>query len=70
MGVVRSSSAGKGSAEHFQREARAVLQRELFRNLLTLAQHFLEDEEKGALYCPQHLLERSSRRTELDASAA
>lgn len=67
---VRVSAAGKQSQEKGLREARAALQRELFRNLLALAQHFLEEEEMARLYCPQHLLEHASQERQPEESAA
>jgi len=45
-----------GSAEA-RRDAGATLRNELFLNLLALAAAFPNQEDKAALYCPQHLLE-------------
>lgn len=67
---VISNSTRKRGVELARREARQALQRELFRNVLALAQHFLEDEEMARLYCPQYLLEHPRRAKETAETSA
>lgn len=51
-----ASTGAKASAEVARRAARSVLERELFLNLLALAQAFPDEPEKLALYMQQSLL--------------
>lgn len=51
-----ASTGAKASAEVARRAARSVLARELFLNLLALAQAFPDEPEKLALYLQQSLL--------------
>lgn len=52
--TARSFNQGSAAA---RRDASAALRLELFKNLLTLALNFPNEEDKAALCCPQHLLE-------------
>ena len=57
LGAVDSAASIKNNSETARRTARTALQLELFKNLLTVALAFPNDEAKITLYCPQHLLE-------------
>jgi hypothetical protein len=57
LAAVNTAVADKTTVEGARRAARAALQLELFKNLLTLALAFPGQVGQAALYCPQHLLE-------------
>lgn len=70
LAAVKSASAGKTGSESARRAARAALQLELFKNLLTLAVAFPNDVEKAKYYYPQHLLERPASQPEEGGESA
>ena len=70
LAAVKTASAGKTGSESARRAARAALQLELFKNLLTLAVAFPNDMEKAKFYYPQHLLERPASQPEEGGESA
>jgi len=56
-GASETATGSKTATEAEKRAARTTLERQLAVNLLTLALHFLDQEDKADTYFQQHLLE-------------